>query len=278
MPGVFFMLAKFKCVFLAAAAIETRRLAIMCTVFAATLTGASAHAEPTDIVVRAISRDAKFIGDSMGGVRIILRDAGSGKILAEGITRGGTGDTKRLTETARRRESLATPDAAAFRATIDIDQPRLVQLEAYGPLGQPQSAITTTSQQWILPGRHVREGNGWMVEMPGFVVDILDPPAAGVFKLPTADIELRANVVMMCGCPTSPGGLWDSNRFEITALIEHDGKSLPERPLSYSGTTSQYELSFRPDLPGVYNVLVQAYDASTGNTGVDRTSFTVSAR
>ncbi|MEQ1609051.1 MAG: hypothetical protein ABL956_08815 [Hyphomonadaceae bacterium] len=238
----------------------------------------SAYAEPTEIVVRAISRDAKFIGDSMGGVRIILRDARSGEILAEGITSGGTGDTKRLTETAKRREALATPEAAAFRTTIDIDQPRLVELEAYGPLGQPQSSITITSQQWILPGRHIREGNGWMVEMPGFVVDILDPPAAGAFKLATADVKLRANVVMMCGCPTSPGSLWDSNRFQITAIIQIDGKALPERPLTYSGTTSQYELSFRPDTAGVYNIVVQAYDATTGNTGVDRTTFTVAAK
>lgn len=260
------------------AAANKRAHILVGAVLASAVSCASAYAEPTDIVVRAISRDAKFIGDSMGGVRIILREAQSGKILAEGVTSGGTGDTKRLTETAKRREALATPEAAAFRATIDIDQPRLVQLEAYGPLGQPQSAITVTSQQWILPGKHIREGNGWMVEMPGFVVDILDPAAASTIKLPTADIKLRANVVMMCGCPTSPGGLWDSNRFHITAMIEHDGKALPERPLAYSGTISQYELSFRPDTAGVYNVVVQAYDASTGNTGVDRTSFTVAAR
>lgn len=272
------MFENFKRLFLAAAVAKKRTLVITCIALAGAISSASAYAEPTEIVVRAISRDAKFIGDSMGGVRIILRDARSGVILAEGVTSGGTGDTKRLTETAKRREALATPEAAAFRATIDIDQPRLVQLEAYGPLGQPQSAITVTSQQWILPGRHVREGNGWMVEMPGFVVDILDPPAASTFKLPSADVKLRANVVMMCGCPTSPGGLWDSNRFQISAIIQLDGKALPERPLTYSGTTSQYELSFRPDTPGVYSIVVQAYDATTGNTGVDRTSFTVAAK
>lgn len=237
-----------------------------------------AYADPTEIVVRAISRDAKFIGDSMGGVRIILRDAQSGEVLAEGVTGGGTGDTKRLMETAKRREALATPEAAAFRTTIDIDQPRLVEIEAFGPLGQTQSAITVTSQQWILPGKHIREGNGWMVEMPGFVVDILDPAAASTIKLPAADIKIRANVVMMCGCPTSPGGLWDSNRFQITAMIEHDGKPLTEQPLAYSGMTSQYDLSFRPDAAGVYNVVVQAYDATTGNTGVDRTTFTVAVK
>lgn len=240
--------------------------------------GGTAYADPTEIVVRAISRDAKFIGDSMGGVRITLRDAQSGEVLARGATSGGTGDTKLLMDTGKRREPLATPEAAAFRTSIDIDQPRLVEVEAYGPLGQPQSAVTVTSQQWILPGKHIREGNGWTVEMPGFVVDILDPAAASTIKLQAADIKLRANVVMMCGCPTSPGGLWDSNRFQITAMIEHDGQPLPERPLAYSGTASQYELSFLPDTAGVYNVVVQAYDATTGNTGIDRTTFTVAAK
>ncbi len=239
---------------------------------------ASAYAEPTDIVVRAISRDAKFIGDSMGGVRIILRDAQSGEVLAEGVTSGGTGDTKRLMETGKRREPLATEAAAGFRATIEIDQPRLVEVEAYGPLGQLQSAITVTSQQWILPGKHVREGNGWTVEMPGFVVDILDPAAASSVKLPDVEVKLRANVVMMCGCPTSPGGLWDASRFQITAMIQRDGKTLAERALTYSGTTSEYQLLLHPDAPGLYTVTVQAYDASTGNSGIDRTSFTVSAK
>ena len=252
--------------------------ALAATTLACVAVCASAEAEPTEIVVRAISRDAKFIGDSMGGVRVILRDAQSGEILAEGVTRGGTGDTKRLTETAKRREALATPEAAAFRATLDIDRPRLVELEAYGPLGQPQSAIKVTSQQWVLPGRHIREGNGWMVEMPGFVVDILDPAAASTIKLPVAELKLRANVVMMCGCPTSPGGLWDADRFQISAAISLDGKALPERVLTYSGVTSQYELSLRLDTPGVYNVVVQAFDATTGNTGLDRTSFTLAPK
>ena len=33
-----------------------------------------ALAEPTAITIRAISHDGKFIGDSMGGAEIILRD------------------------------------------------------------------------------------------------------------------------------------------------------------------------------------------------------------
>jgi hypothetical protein len=246
--------------------------------FVVATVGGTAYADPTEIVVRAISRDAKFIGDSMGGVRITLRDAQSGEILARGVTSGGTGDTKLLMETGKRREPLATAEAAAFRTSIDIDQPRLVEVEAYGPLGQPQSAVTVTSQQWILPGLHIREGNAWMVEMPGFAVDILEPSVASTIKLSNAHVKLRTNIVMMCGCPTSPGGIWDASRFQITAIIHLDGKALAETPLIYSGTTSQYELVLHPDLPGLYSVLVQVYDPFTGNTGVDRTSFTVTPK
>lgn len=236
-----------------------------------------AVAEPTEIVIHAISRDAKFIGDSMGGVRIILRDVESGKVLAEGVTTGGTGDTNRLMETATRRDTWATPGAAGFEATIDIDQPRLVELEAYGPLGHPQSAVKVTSQQWVLPGRHVRDGNGWMIEMPGFVVDILEPVAAESFSLDNGAVRLKANVVMMCGCPTSPGGTWDTDQYEIRATIDRDGQRLAELPLAYTGTVSQYELSFTPEAPGSYSVVVQVFDANTGNAGVGRTSFNVTA-
>jgi hypothetical protein len=33
-------------------------------------------------------------------------------------------------------------------------------------------------------------------------------------------IDVRANVMMMCGCPIEPGGLWDANAFEVAALIK----------------------------------------------------------
>lgn len=55
-----------------------------------------AHTEPTEIVVRVIGKDSKFIGTSMGGMRITLRDAHTGELLATGVTVGGTGDTERI--------------------------------------------------------------------------------------------------------------------------------------------------------------------------------------
>ena len=55
---------------------------------------AVASAEQTEITVRVLAKDSKFVGTSMGSMRIILRDAHTGEILATGITAGGTGNTK----------------------------------------------------------------------------------------------------------------------------------------------------------------------------------------
>ena len=50
---------------------------------------APAIAEPTQVTVRVISRDAKFVGDGTGGARVTLRAAASGRVLASGTTTGG---------------------------------------------------------------------------------------------------------------------------------------------------------------------------------------------
>ena len=42
----------------------------------------TAAAEPTDLVIRVISEGGKFVGTSMGGAEIILRDVRSGEVLA----------------------------------------------------------------------------------------------------------------------------------------------------------------------------------------------------
>jgi len=41
---------------------------------------AVASAEQTEIIVRVLAKDSKFVGTSMGGMRIILRDAHTSEI------------------------------------------------------------------------------------------------------------------------------------------------------------------------------------------------------
>lgn len=234
---------------------------------------ATAAAEPTSIAVHVISHDAKFIGTSMGGARISIVDARTGELLAQGVTEGSTGDTDRIMRQPRQRGvPVVTPDAAAFTATLEIAVPMQVQVIAHGPLDYPDSANTVSATQWILPGGHVKP---WILEMPGLVVDLHDTAALVRRENGAAEVSLAAHVSMMCGCPLTPDGLWDSNEFAIEAQILKDGLPVTAVTLDYAGEASEFAGSARVTEPGRYEVLVTAYQARTGNTGVDRASFVV---
>lgn len=235
---------------------------------------AIASAEQTEITVRVLAKDSKFVGTSMGGMRIILRDAHTGEILATGVTQGGTGNTKLIMHEDRgRRAQLADESAAKFTATLDLDEPRLIEAEAYGPLGQPQAATRVLSTQWVVPGRGISGGDGWVLDLPGLVVDVLAPPAHIRLPPKTTVVDLRANVVMMCGCPIEPRGLWDADKLEVKAIVNRNGERVADLDLAYAGETSQFATKVPVDAPGDYEVIVYAHDPSNGNTGLDRTTF-----
>ncbi len=236
-----------------------------------------AAAEPTTIVVRVLSHGAKFIGTSMGGMRITLRDVETGEVLASGVTAGGTGDTKKIMG-GKYAEPIADDSAAAFTVSIDLDRPRLIEAEAFGPLAQAQAAHRSTSSMWVMPGRHVNTGDGWVIVLRGLVVDVLAPPAH--IKLPgnTGTVKIDANVAMMCGCPIEPKGTWAAEDFDVTALLMRNGKPAGTLPLSYAGTTSQFTGTLEITEPGAYEAIVSAYQRSTGNTGLDRTTFIIEAK
>jgi hypothetical protein len=238
---------------------------------------AAAGAEPTRIDVRVISKGAKFVGTSMGGVLITLRDADTGAQLAEGVTAGSTGDTARIMQAEQHHhDPVATDDAAVFHATLDLTAPRRIEVTALGPLAQRQSAARVTSTMWVVPGKHVTGGDAWRLELPGFAVDVLAPPAHQRVR-GAAPVLVRANVVMMCGCPIEPGGLWDANRYQVHAIVSRNGVKLRELPLAYAGETSQFAAELGELEPGAYDVLVYAYDPANGNTGLDRTTFLLEA-
>ena len=238
---------------------------------------AVASAEQTEITVRVLAKDSKFVGTSMGGMRIILRDAHTGEILATGLTQGGTGNTKLIMHEDRgRRAQLADKSAAKFTATLDLDEPRLIEAEAYGPLGQPQAATRVLSTQWVVPGRGISGGDGWVLDLPGLVVDVLAPPAHIRLPAETTEVVLRANVVMMCGCPIEPKGLWDADKLEVKAIVKRNGERIAQLDLAYAGETSQFATKVPVEAPGDYEVIVFAHDPRNGNTGIDRTTFIAS--
>ena len=242
------------------------------------LAGSTALAVPTKVTVMVRAKDAKFIGTSMAGALITIRNADTGELFAKGVTTGTTGDTeKTMKRPFQRGGSLSDEKSARFDATIDISEPTRLQISGYGPLAQRQSAGTVSVTQWIVPGKHINSGDGILLEMPGFAVAILAPPAH--LQLPEEElprkIDVRANVIMMCGCPVTPGGVWDANRLEVGALVRKNGKPDGGFPLGYAGESSQFTGSLEVKGKGVYEVTVYAYDPVNGNTGVDTTTVVV---
>lgn len=240
------------------------------------LSPAAASAEPTEVVVRVLSQGAKFVGSAMGGAHIVLRDAASGAILAEGPTSGSTGDTARIMAGGPRGTPLADAGAAAFRARLDIDRPLLVDIEAHGPTAQRQAAVRVTAQRWLLPGQPVI-GDGWTLELPGLVVDAVEPAAHQRLVPGTASVRIGVNVAMMCGCPIEPGGLWDADRFDVRADIAGTASAAAATrlPLRYGGRTGYFTAELKTPASGDYVVTVSALDRQSGATGVDRMSFIV---
>ena len=161
--------------------------------------GGISWAVPTTVTVRAKSKDAKFIGSSMGGALVVIRDAETGEILAKGLTTGGTGDTQNImVSPVKRGMPVSDASAAKYEATLDISEPKFVTIEVSGPMGHKQSIARSTTQVWIVPGRNIK-GDGVMVEVPGFSVELLAPQAHEAYKLSGKGIivPVRANIVMM---------------------------------------------------------------------------------
>jgi hypothetical protein len=236
----------------------------------------SAFAVPTTITVRVKSKDAKFVGTTMGGALVTIKDVRTGELLAKGVTAGGTGSTEKIMiEPVKRGVPIADESAAQFTATIDIDEPRQIEVSAYGPGANQQAANRVSATQWVVPGKHITQGNAWMLELPGFVVDVLAPPAHSMQGGSPQNVEIRANVTMMCGCPTAPGGLWDADKYEVAALLYRNGKQVGTLPLKFAGSTSQFAATWTVKGAGVYQATVYAYDPATGNTGLDSTTFMV---
>ena len=180
-----------------------------------------------------------------------------------------------MTERTSHHDPVSTEDAAVFHAVVDIAEPRRIEVTARGPLGQPQATNTASVTQWVVPGKPVTGGDGLLLELPGFVVDVLAPPAHLKLSGAPQSVSLRANVCMMCGCPVTPGGLWDADRFEVAAIVYRNGKKL-------GPTFTQIRWPGKPvprgpgnQRGGSYEVVVFAYDPANGNTGVDKTTFIV---
>lgn len=229
-----------------------------------------ALAQKTEVMVRVKAKDAKFIGSSMGGSNVVIKDSRTGKILSEGNTSGSTGNTGKIMETpVTRGTRLSDEKTAGYLAKLDIQEPVLVTVEAYAP---GSSNVKSSTQLWVLPGKDIK-GDGLVLEIPGFIVDILSPQAHEKIGKENK-ISITANIIMMCGCPITDGGLWDANKYEVNALITGEGAPGNTIPMQVTDKPSTFagEVTLSP---GNYEIAIYAFDPATGNTGLEKTNFIV---
>jgi hypothetical protein len=234
-----------------------------------------AAADPTRIDIRVIARGAKFLGGYATGVRVTLTDADTGETLARGVTSGTTGDTQRVMAGGKDDYGKkATPDAAVFQTTLNIDRPRRVTATVTGPLSQPQATTTATSTQWVMPGHDVTAGDGWLIELPGLIVDIADPVAYRWVKAGET-VKLRVGVTMLCGCAISQNGPWRASDTEVAAFVTIDGNGLRRVPLRFDPASALFLGDVTVNSTGLYEVEVRSWVAASNNAGVARTAFFV---
>ena len=72
----------------------------------------------------------------------------------------------------------------------------------------------------------------------------------------------------------TPGGLWDSTKYEIKAMVKRNGKVIDTMPLAFAGP-STFKGGLKVDRAGKYEIIVYAFDPLTGNSGVDKMTVLV---
>lgn len=234
-------------------------------------------ATPTEILVHVLANDAKLMGSSMGGAWVTVRDLKTGEILSQGKHAGSTGDTNLIIKEPKKRgeDRFAGEAPAVYKDSIDLERPTLVEISAEGPLAYPHAMQKASVTTLLLPGKDIK-GEGVVLNLHGFVVEIMSPESVDAVKAGAA-FTLQASVRMMCGCPTSPDGLWDSNDFEITAHFIQDDKIVKSAPMKYAGKTNIYHVEITaPDRAGSVEVLITASDESKANFGMDQMTMRVS--
>lgn len=223
---------------------------------------------PTRVVVRAVSNDAKILGSGVGGARVMIRDAVTGRILASGVQEGGTGDTGAIMgDRPRGGVVFESEGAAAFEATLRLTAPTPVVVEAEGPLGAEHALQRASTTLLLVPGHDV-VGEGVVLTLHGFTVEIVEAPAS----IRAGDrAELRARITMLCGCPTEPGGLWDADRYDLELSLVRGDVVVADGALAFAGETSHYrgEIEIPAEVaPGDYGLRVVAVDAERANAGM----------
>ena len=229
--------------------------------------GSTPGPEGTRVLVHVVTHDGKLIGNEVGGVKVTVRDAASGRVLVEGQTQGTTGDTQRIMQDVRRRGTsiFAGGDGARAELRVPITEPTMVDIVAEGPMNYPDQMVSSSKRMLLLPGGHITSGDGIVLEMHGFVIDIYAPDTSSVLAA-NATVPVRARVRLLCSCPTQPDGMWRTD--EVLARLTNDGTVIREVTLRYGGEPSMYVGDLRTPDAGRYTLEIVATRAERATFGM----------
>ncbi len=230
----------------------------------------------TKLIVRAKAKDAKFIGSSIGGAFVMVKNADTDEILAKGLTEGSTGNTGLIMSAPHERYMQLSDDRTArFETSLSIEEPMFLTIEVHSPYTHRSARVVASTQVWLIPGKDIIH-DGIVLEIPGFIIDILNPHTHRFLEkadLKDGFLNVEANIVMMCGCTISKGGLWDGTKMDVQAILKWNGQKVGEYLLEMTDTANLFSGKIPLSEGGNYEIIVYAFDPETGNTGVEKVNF-----
>jgi hypothetical protein len=251
----------------------------------------------TTMLVRVQAKGGKFLGDDVGGAEVTIRNARTGERLAGGFVRGDSGTLQAGYAANASPLTIVTPgnppngaptvhwlvpdaSTSVLTAELSLASPTLLRVEIYGPMGGLQSAQRVVSTTWAVPGQDIDQGPGFVVELPGLVVQVQEPATHLNLSAVPAPVQFKVNVTMMCGCPIAANEPWLPGDFTVTAAVGLVGKAAQAPativPLLFAETQPSLFLGeYVVTEPGYYQAAVTAVQQSTGNVGAGTVTFFV---
>jgi hypothetical protein len=219
------------------------------------------------------------LGKDMGGARVTITDAASGKILAAGLQQGDAGDQNQIMRTPRMMGEpiYSSRPSAVFTTTLSLTHPILVEIAAEGPLAYPASSQRTSTTVWLVPGQDMTS-DGVVLHLFGYIVQI-EQPKSGEPLIAKDDVLLRASVRTLSGALVRPHGDWDSRKVQIYGEVLIGNRLLERLQMFYNNDHATFEAPFfvplPKDAPDGITLRVVAADPSSGNVGVGKAKYPV---
>jgi hypothetical protein len=235
--------------------------------------------KPTTILVRVVAHGSMVLGKDMGGARVTITDAASGKILAAGLQQGDAGDQNQIMRTPRMmgEPTYSSRPSAAFTTTLSLTHPILVEIAAEGPLAYPASSQRASTTVWLVPGEDMT-GDGIVLHLFGYIVQI-EHPKSGEPLIAKDDVVLRASIQTLSGALVRPYGDWDSRKVHIYGEVLIGNRVLERLQMFYNNDRTGFEAPFfvplPKDAPDGITLRVVAADLASGNVGVGSAKYPV---